>query len=631
MKRLFTLFVLVTAFIGNAMAQSYEPKLDESYTLSGRGDNANVVVQDNTYLRSIGSSGNLACWYSWEWRFAPEDITTDGTWVAYNRGYKNNSGQNKQFNIVNLHDGDLLYIEYDRDEGVAQPTFSSNNVSLQVGGAPQVDGDGNIILLDGNHGITRAEKYFCVGDGTVSINCASGTYIQKIEITSWKKAKYEITSNNGTYKFEFTEAGVLTDKHAAVPFMTMQFGNDNNLTYVERFKGNVFGSASKSNGGNTYTEFSGNGGSSVPNEGTYYYFFPEADGKLIVNGYQDSEGINAFVCINESGAELLKTLAGTGSKTFEVDVEKGNHYYIARNVNDQNNRPVFHLLNYTFTPKKTSYVGPLSYVVDNGSGENSSFSVPNTANNGLQTVSIKNNGLLGNIQSADVDVDLNNNGTLIVSNVVFKKTNDGKAANKGGAILVRMNPNPIDNTEDAIFVVTIAYKAEEYANKETNQIKVWDFYSTPLALGNGTVSSSQLYNEIHQTTPDWQFEYLNRYKNTEPVYKSVYDMEGDNADMIVETEGLIFDSPTNTICIYNDNPENPSAFNDRFVGMLVGGKLSIPNLKKDDRVRVLMSRYGGTSDSDAKAVLSIGNGRDVSLDSDGKEGRGKKIDSPYSI
>ena len=477
------------------MAQSYEPKLDESYTLSGRGDNANVVVQDNTYLRSIGSSGNLACWYSWEWRFAPEDITTDGTWVAYNRGYKNNSGQNKQFNIVNLHDGDLLYIEYDRDEGVAQPTFSSNNVSLQVGGAPQVDGDGNIILLDGNHGITRAEKYFCVGDGTVSINSASGTYIQKIEITSWKKAKYEITSNNGTYKFEFTEAGVLTDKHAAVPFMTMQFGNDNNLTYVERFKGNVFGSASKSNGGNTYTEFSGNGGSSVPNEGTYYYFFPEADGKLIVNGYQDSEGINAFVCINESGAELLITLAGTGSKTFEVDVKKGKHYYIARNVNDQTNKPVFHLLNYTFTPEKTSYVGPLSYVVDNGSGENSSFSVPNTANNGLQTVSIKNNGLLGNIQSADVDVDLNNNGTLIVSNVVFKKTNDGKAANKGGAILVRMNPNPIDNTEDAIFVVTIAYKAEEYANKETNQIKVWDFYSTPLALGNGTVSSSQLYNE----------------------------------------------------------------------------------------------------------------------------------------
>ena len=631
MKRLFTLFVLVTAFIGNAMAQSYEPKLDESYTLSGRGDNANVVVQDNTYLRSIGSSGNLACWYSWEWRFAPEDITTDGTWVAYNRGYKNNSGQNKQFNIVNLHDGDLLYIEYDRDEGVAQPTFSSNNVSLQVGGAPQVDGDGNIILLDGNHGITRAEKYFCVGDGTVSINCASGTYIQKIEITSWKKAKYEITSNNGTYKFEFTEAGVLTDKHAAVPFMTMQFGSDNNLTYVERFKGNVFGSASKSNGGNTYTEFSGNGGSSVPNEGTYYYFFPEADGKLIVNGYQDSEGINAFVCINESGAELLITLAGTGSKTFEVDVKKGKHYYIARNVNDQTNKPVFHLLNYTFTPEKTSYVGPLSYVVDNGSGENSSFSVPNTANNGLQTVSIKNNGLLGNIQSADVDVDLNNNGTLIVSNVVFKKTNDGKAANKGGAILVRMNPNPIDNTEDAIFVVTIAYKAEEYANKETNQIKVWDFYSTPLALGNGTVSSSQLYNEIHQTTPDWSFEYLNRYKNTEPVYKSVYDMEGDNADMIVETEGLIFESPTNTICIYNDNPANPSAFNDRFVGMLVGGKLSIPNLKKDDRVRVLMSRYGGTSDSDAKAVLSIGNGRDVSLDSDGKEGRGKKIDSPYSI
>jgi hypothetical protein len=634
MKRLFCFLALALAFTGNVMAQSYEPKLDESYTFTDYGDNANVEIisQDGiNCLRSIGNSGHLACWYSWAFRFAPEGISTSGTWTAYNRGYKNTSGQNKLFNIVDLHDGDLLYIEYDRDNnGVARPTFSSNNVSLQVGGAPQVDSEGNIVLLDGNHGITRNEKYFCVGDGTVSINCASGTYIQKIEITSWKKAKYEITSNNGTYKFEFTEAGVLTDKHAAVPFMTMQFGSDNNLTYVKRFEGNVFGSASKSNGGNTYTEFSGTGGSSVPNEGTYYYFFPEANGKLIVNGYQDSEGINAFVCINESGASLVQLLDGKGDKTFEVDVEKGKHYYIARNVNDQTNKPVFHLLNYTFTPEKTSYVGPLSYVVDNGSGENSSFLVPNTANYGLQSVAVKNNeytnGFLGNVESATVSVE---NGTLKVSNVVFKTTNEGKAANKGGAILVRMNPS--GTTEDAIFVVTIAYKAEEYANKETNQIKVWDFYSTPLALGNGTVRSSQLYNEIHQTTPDWQFEYLNRYKNTEPVYKSVYDMEGDNADMIVETEGLIFDSPTNTICIYNDNPENPSAFNDRFVGMLVGGKLSIPNLKKDDRVRVLMSRYGGTSDSDAKAVLTIGNGRDVSLDENGSEGRGKLIESPYVI
>ncbi len=618
------------------MAQSYEPKLDESYTLSGRGDNANVVVQDGTYLRRIGNSGNLACWYSWEWRFAPEGISTSGTWVAYDRGYKNNSGQNKQFNIVNLHDGDLLYIEYDRDNGVAQPTFSSNNVSLQVSGAPQVDSEGNIVLLDGNHGITRSEKYFCVGDGTVSINCASGTYIQKIEITSWKKAKYEITSNDGTYKFEFTEAGVLTDKHAAVPFMTMQFGSDNNLTYIDRYQGVGPCSTSKASDGQTYTEFSGSGDAQVPNEGTYYYFFPEADGTLVVNGYLEQQtskdGLMAFISknANGTGTSIVQTIQGTGAKQYVIEVEKGKHYYIARNVNDSEAKPVFHLQNYTFTPEKTSYVGPLSYVVDNGSGENSSFLVPNTANYGLQTVAVKNNeytnGFLGNVESATVSVE---NGTLKVSNVEFKTTNEGKAANKGGAILVRMNPS--GTTEDAIFVVTIAYKAEKYANKETNQIKVWDFYSTPLALGKGTDTSSQLYKETHQATPDWSFEYLNRYKNTEPVYKSVYDMEGDNADMIVETEGLVFDSPTNTVCIYNDLDATTSAFRDRFVGLLVGGKLTIPNLKKDDRVRVLMSRYGGTSDSDAKAVLTIDNGRDVSLDSDGKEGRGKKIDTPYAI
>lgn len=640
MKRLFCFLTLALAFVGNAMAQSYEPKLDESYTFTDYGDNATVatISQDGiTCLRSIGNSGNLACWYSWAFRFAPEGISTSGTWTAYNRGYKNTSGQNKQFNIVDLHDGDLLYIEYDRDNGVAQPTFSSNNVSLQVSGAPQVDSEGNIVLLDGNHGITRSEKYFCVGDGTVSINCASGTYIQKIEITSWKKAKYEITSNDGTYKFEFTEAGVLTDKHAAVPFMTMQFGSDNNLTYIDRYSGAGLCSTSKASDGNTYAEFSGTGDAQVPSEGTYYYFFPEADGTLVINGYLEQQnGGNGNMCFvgknaDGTGTALIQSKGGTGNTTFNIEVENGKHYYLSRNAYNSNSEwPVFHLHDYTFTPKKTSYIGPLSYVVDNGSGENSSFLVPNTANYGLQTVAIKNNeytnGFLGNVESATVSVE---NGTLKVSNVVFKTTNEGKAANKGGAILVRMNPS--GTTEDAIFVVTIAYKAEKYANKETNQIKVWDFYSTPLALGKGTDTSSQLYKETNQATPDWSFEYLNRYKNTEPVYKSVYDMEGDNADMIVETEGLVFDSPTNTVCIYNDLDATTSAFRDRFVGLLVGGKLTIPNLKKDDRVRVLMSRYGGTSDSDAKAVLTIGNGRDVSLDSNGEEGRGKKIDSPYSI
>ena len=77
MKRLFTFLALVTAFVGNAMAQSYEPKLDESYTFTDYGDNANVVTisQDGiTCLRSIGNSGHLSFFNLIAYPEAPEPI-----------------------------------------------------------------------------------------------------------------------------------------------------------------------------------------------------------------------------------------------------------------------------------------------------------------------------------------------------------------------------------------------------------------------------------------------------------------------------------------------------------------------------------------------------------------------------
>ena len=134
----------------------------------------------------------------------------------------------------------------------------------------------------------------------------------------------------------------------------------------------------------------------------------------------------------------------------------------------------------------------------------------------------------------------------------------GKSANQGGAVLVYMNPkytNGVVTEYDDIFVLTVPYTAEQYDDRETKQIKRWDFYSNSLTLGKSTDTGSQLYKEMHlgNGKSDWTETYLNLHKPTDEnhVFKNAYDMVGDNADMIVETEGLIFHTAPNESCIFN--------------------------------------------------------------------------------
>ena len=91
-------------------------------------------------------------------------------------------------------------------------------------------------------------------------------------------------------------------------------------------------------------------------------------------------------------------------------------------------------------------------------------------------------------------------------------------------------------------------------------------------------------------------------------------MEGDNADMIWETEGLWFDTGTNLSCIYNEKDAydqsltNPVDFAtlgtdpDRYVGLLpvTDGKKSsftIPGLMPGDRVLIFMKSGEATGDN----------------------------------
>ena len=211
-------------------------------------------------------------------------------------------------------------------------------------------------------------------------------------------------------------------------------------------------------------------------------------------------------------------------------------------------------------------------------------------------------------------------------------------------ILVYINPlysGENITRKSPVVAITVPYGAEDYANKGSKQIKVWDFYTNSLSLGKSTDENSILYQEMHYAdgSADWDFDNLNHYKDAQPVFKSVYEMEGDNADMIPDTEGLIFNTPTNNLCIYNENDPNTGAFRDRYVGIRPGGKLTIPQLKAGDRVRMLIGRYGGPAEysGQVNAYVTMTNAKDVSLNvtnnSNGTQTvtEGKLINSDYII
>lgn len=651
----------------------------EDYSFLNLGNNPTIrTIDDNgvTCLRDIGSSGNLASWYNWGFRFRlGEDLSN---WTYDNSsfgGFKNSSNSTKHFYIRNLKAGDRLYIEAAADNGSPQGVFfnvGNNNTTVALcagtdaNGVPYpasttqtvttTDGDGNTYTeevttptpIEQWHRVTRNENYYILKDCDVTLNVDAGANvrIQRVIIDSWKAAEYQVdditVDGKKGERFHFTSDGVLKDKRPAVPFLTVQFGSEDYKTYVQRYSGIVGAATSYNSNNDTYVTFSGSGDAAVPSGGSYIYFFPDVDGTLSFKGWLDGDGNDVYVVeknADGTGTAQKTSFKGSGAKEINgIELKRGKIYFITSNSWAPSQHPIFHLSEFTFIPSETNYTGALSYVLTPAQKTTTinSGSVSLTLDKAYNTVVLKK--VLGNIESANVTLSGNQ---LTVSNVTYKTTVDGKEANKGGVILACVNPLYDGNTishKTPVIAITIPYGAEEYANKETKQIKVWDFYTNGLSLGKYSDQSSILYQEMHYSdgSADWERDDLNHYSNSEPVFKSVYDMEGDNADMIPDTEGLLFNTPTNNLCIYNENVPS-GTFPDSYVGIRPGGKLTIPYLKKGDRVRMMIGRYGGPDVNQANAYLRLTNAKDVSLNvTDNANGtqtvtEGKLIEGDYVI
>ncbi len=276
---------------------------------------------------------------------------------------------------------------------------------------------------------------------------------------------------------------------------------------------------------------------------------------------------------------------------------------------------------------------------------------------------------LGNVVSAKAKIDYEGGKQyLSFYDIKFREATNaaGEKYNPGGAVVVHIN----NSVGQASFVLTIAYDAADAkwnddktqrvaATNGGTEVKRWDFYSgkgdyitkrdgaisynggdtytTEVNSGwdlgkygkdDGTryatapsvwVGKSKLFKEVHKAdglTTDWEHDYVDVPNKKEPIFKSIYDMEADNADMIHETAGLVFFTEPNELGIYNEKEAPTSSFQDRFIGLMGGGKLIIPRLKKDDRVVIKMGAFGnvdgvGESEFEQKAVLWLKNAKDA--------------------
>lgn len=683
------------------------------------------VVKDWTGKEGDKRQRPKTSFYSWldhKLRFSVDDKSK---WYLGRNGKQENvlglmnmSGNDAEFTIHDLKEGDRFNIEYYRH---AVEVNANNTIfPTLVSGNVMDESSGNIIAGADKNGLVY---YTMSGNGDVTVKIPHNTLIRSITIehNDYKKATFTtepitVDGKKG-YKTTMTDSGVLEEKYGAIPYLTMRYGALSDMTVVRDLGNGEFAASCVINENNNFkpgddgakfilphrnmTEahlkdwFAGkdwsvftadleqndagqwvnNQTSLLPLYGSYYYFFPEVNGKLKVRFYCEGKNEHMPFWDKTTGWYGLDSKDSDGSNIYEYEgtVSKGHVYYLCSNPNNINHEHnVIRLISYSFVPDFS--VEPLYKVVNNTTDiANGSEAITKAAEinggfsgmNGEITGTYERNKdvvakvkCLGNVKSATATIyEEGGKQYLGFSDITFRDgTNaNGEAYNHGGAIVAYVDCE----YGEASFVLTIAYDAANAKwgidkttdNKDARvaasaggtEVKRWDFFTgkgdydfntgkrtSDWELGkyveddgtrydendNSWKGKSLLYREIHKADglkADWENTYIDVANSNEPIFKSVYGMEGDNADMIRETAGLVFHTDGGQLGIFNENPAPSNGFQDRFIGLMSGSKLVIPRLQAGDRVVIKMGSYGNADDAvtNKPATLTLTNAKDA--------------------
>lgn len=691
-------------------------------------------------------------YYSWlDHKFRFSTNRDDDTWIIDKnncRAYEGLGLKNTEataFKILNLNAGDKFSVEYYLDTYDSAKPYLANDNNEMTGTVKDMtpdQGEASIIESKADYEVATAGnvQIFMPANAVIRSVTIQHAQYQKATATVTELTQEEQATYNGKgYRYTVTSPGVLEDKRGAVPYITMRFGAEKDMAFVRNLgkdqsgndkygvsliidETNDFDPSSAALqkpyrsytadqmkdrlAGKEWSVFTTNldeHGDEIfndiyPKYGSYYYFFPEVNGKLIMEFYcEGSEETPAFWYkkradgtfpqIGEQPQVTKETNLSGNSRTngsnfykFTVDVEKGGVYYLCSlptNINHEH--PIIRLSSYCFIP--SFRVDPLYDVVTNGTqnysnvvkikgvtidkftngfdGNGDVKDVEVTEGDGKKIAVLDNtsemmlNGeraprikFLGNVKTATVQLTQATGSDDIYLEILNIQYKDGADINKGGAIVVNLDCP----AGEAGFVLTVAYDAANAkwdadgklrvpSTDNGTQVKRWDFYSgkgekDELGTGQGwdlgkygTASAtdkdlwttapdswkakSKLFKEVNKhggLTADWVDTYVNLTDGkNERFFKSVYDMEGDNADMIHETAGLVFISHANQLGIYNENDEPTTQFKDRYIGLMKGSKLRIPLLEAGDRIVLKMGTYNNEN-----VTLGMTNAKDVS-------------------
>lgn len=603
-------------------------------------------------------------------------INTNGTGNTHNNGYgfylraeRGNvkrgglytGNGNSLFAVLGLKPGDNVKITYAASSNIGDggANIRINNESISRTWCDQLDNAGaeKEVSIDINF----------IGDLNIKVN--AGTYIEKITITT-NPAQYEIKTNGNESTFEFTKDGTLEENDYAVPYLAASFGSINDYLLVQNGTAHMI----KADGSeDLVTDPSNN---YQPSAGSFYAFKPTAGGHLKLEGSYQGQ-VHLFIYDPSRNGDNYNWVPGNSqqgggqfyvatysSGNIEFDVEKDKIYYICQDNNNERGN-AFHLHKFTFT--HTFGLAELAKVIDNvdsyGQGQMIELtSVEGVTSTTTGTITVKR--CTGNIVPTSFATIISE-GKLKMGKPTFVDGTD-----HAGTVIIDVNLS----VGEATFVVTFPYHADyrpagytdpnrsyghtwnfiDPRNSDSNSgnSKVWDgnsgFNNGPATTGILSIGQYEdLSSQMRHETDDREWTYSQRQTGTaggfhDPYYANVYDMEGDNADMIWETEGLWFDTGTNLSCIYNeknalawnndpleqkgnpvnfktlqlvDDSGNPKTttdedgkvieFNedpDRYVGLLpvTDGKKSsftIPGLKPGDRVLIFMKSGEATGDN----------------------------------
>ena len=665
----YTNILTITIQHDDAGTYSYDPAI-EIYDLSGQNGTTfgtssagfQMGSENANYLTNLNSGLSLNN------RVAVTIPSGSQGWTFNNGLQNNNDWTFLNLSITNLKADDRVRITYEGSGNYGNNIYFGSDPT--PGGAlnseafKDITNDGELQTDEGEHQIARDEPvengifYTMTEDGHLDFVVAPRLKITKIEIYSDHQAqmldKYNGSATAG-YTAYFSETGQLMAKEHIVPGgLEVQVGNtsntDQHAIVVSSDEGPVSFVYDQSHFkmARHATWNSWNVESELPVTGTYYKFIPEVDGTMKVRFKAYSVHYNNLMGNGkDSGNEqqvstqcpyyLMKDNNGTPSQitsqtkgngatvTFQnISLEAGNVYYLyGWWANGNSDCGVAELIDVTFVPDKS--VAPLAKWVASGTTADAELA----SVSGIYDSDIHIKKMSDNIESCEPYIS---GTTLGIRNIVFKS-----GTNPGGTILIKLG-SPSDDAAP-VFAFTIAYDAEmghkwDFSEKSLRGLDWdnWDASTKPEAevvdFKTADDTSGLLYKEMHEAgghsdwTKTWRVINSAGEGTHDLMFLNKYDMEGDNADMMWDTEGLIFQTSSNQSCINNEfgGVVDHSKFGtqsdpDRYVGILPGGSFTIPALKEGDRVEIFMGSGNGSGGNACKlnitgALDAIGNAID---------------------